>query len=246
MICPGSVGGPNKPNFHAATGTLAHEIAAGCLTDGTKPERFLGQTKLIDGFEVECDQEMVDHIKAYIHLVANYDFQLADQVWVEMPLLDVLQTVDKDFGGTADYVRYRPSTQELWTVDLKYGKGIYVDVTDNVQLRTYALGALLYVLRKYGFKVKRVRSTVFQPRYENAEPVRSEEFAAVELLDFAADLREAAERTRQPKPERVAGNHCTFCGKKQDCKEYNERHKRPQATASDFQAQPVAPTLKLF
>jgi hypothetical protein len=215
------------------------------LVDGTKPERFLGVQKMVDGFEVECDQEMVDHIKAYV-AVLKADRRLDDRVWTEMPLLEVLQTVDPDFGGTADRVRYRPSTQELWTVDLKYGKGIYVDVADNVQLRMYALGALLYVLRKYGFKVKRVRSTVFQPRYENAEPVRSEEFDAVTLLDFAADLREAAERTRQPKPPRVAGNHCTFCGKKPDCKEYNERHKRPQATASDFQAQPVVPTLKLF
>jgi len=244
LKCAGSIGGPSAPNFHAATGTLAHELAAGFLSDGRDPVRFLGQTKLVDTFEVEIDQEMVDHVRAYeVMLLA--DLQPEDVVWVEMSLLYELQTVDKDFGGTADFVRYRPSTQELWVVDLKYGKGIYVDVEDNAQLRVYALGALLYVLRRYDFKVKTVKSSVFQPRYENAEPLRSEVFPAIELLDFAADLQEAAERTRQPKPPRVAGNHCTFCVKQKDCKEYNERHKRPQATAADFQAQPVT-ALKLF
>lgn len=247
LVCAGSVGGVSPPNIHAATGTLAHEIAAGCLTDGRDPVRFLGQQKMIDGFEVECDQEMVDHIRAYIKMIAA-DLNLGeDHYWIEMPLLDVLQSVDPDFGGTADYVRYRPNTQELWPVDLKYGKGKFVDVVDNKQLRMYALGALLYVLRHYGFKVKRVRSTVFQPRYADAEPVRSEEFDAVTLLDFAADLQEAAERTRQPKPQRVAGGHCLFCTKTKDCKEYNERHKQPQASAADFTAAPAqTAALKLF
>jgi len=245
LKCAGSIGGPSAPNFHAATGTLAHELAAGFLSDQSRdPVRFLGQTKLVDGFEVEIDQEMVDHVRAYKALI-EADRQSEDLCWIEMPLLDVLQTVDKDFGGTADHVRYRPSAQELWPLDLKYGKGIFVNVDDNAQLRMYALGVLLYILRRYGYKVKTVRSSVFQPRYEGAEPFRSEVFAAVELLDFAADLQEAAERTRQPKPPRVAGNHCTFCVKQKDCKEYNERHKRPQATAADFQAQPVT-ALKLF
>jgi hypothetical protein len=229
----------------AATGTLAHELAADRLRYSADPVRFLGQQKMVEGFEITIDQEMVDHVRAYATFI-EADRQPGDLVWVEMPLLEMLRTVDKDFGGTADYVRFRPSTGELWTVDLKYGKGIYVDVNGNVQLRMYALGALLYALRKHGLKVRRVRSTVYQPRYENAEPARSEEFDATVLLDFAADLQEGAERTRLPKPVRVAGNHCTFCAKRGDCKEYNERHQRPQASAADFQAQPVVSTLKFF
>jgi hypothetical protein len=34
-------------------------------------------------------------------------------MWVEMPLLDALQKIDKDLGGTSDYVRYRPATKNL-------------------------------------------------------------------------------------------------------------------------------------
>jgi hypothetical protein len=85
-------------------------------------------------------------------------------------------------------------------------------VVDNEQLK-YALGALLEVLA-LGHKVETVTSMVVQPRYEGANPVRSETFKAVELLDFAADMQEAAERTRLPNPPLVAGDHCKFCPKR--------------------------------
>jgi hypothetical protein len=224
MVCPGSVGS-GDPSQAAAQGTFAHDIAAQCLKDQSlTPADFYLKRGKVDGFDVECDQEMVEGILVYMDALDD-DLQEGDKLWVEMPLLEQLQTVDRDCGGTADYVRYRPSTRELLVCDFKYGAGTYVEVDDNKQLRIYALGAMLEASRKYGFKVDTVRSMVVQPRYEGANPIRSETFKAVELLDFAADIAEACERTRLPNPPLVAGDHCApFCPKRRTCPELTKKH----------------------
>lgn len=223
MRCAGSVGEGGEASVHAALGTFAHDIAARCLNDQSlSPSDFLAQKATIDGHEVECDLEMIDGVRLYLDTL-DADLQEGDMTWVEMPLREELQTVDRDLGGTSDYVRYRPATQELLTADLKYGAGKYVEVVDNEQLRLYALGALLKVQRM-GLKVKTCRSMVVQPRYEGAAPVREETFQAVDLLAFAADVQEACDRTRLPNPPLVAGDHCKFCVKSRTCKELERRH----------------------
>lgn len=237
LVCPGSPGGESEPTIHTATGTLAHHVAAVAYQRRAYLERALGEKHTVDGFEVEIDQEMVNHVRFYLDTLDD-DRLVRDHAWVEMPLIDELSKVDPDFGGTADYVRYRPSTQELWVVDLKYGSGVYVEVYDNKQLRMYALGAMLTVLRKHGYIVKRVKSTVVQPRYEGAEPVRGEEFNALDLLDFAADLQAAAVLTRQPNPPLVAGDHCGFCPKRRTCSEL-ERHRHAVTQANDVAMLPA-------
>lgn len=223
MACAGSVGGQSDPSIHAATGTFAHEIAAKCLTDpAVVPGDFYLQRKTIDGFEVECDQEMIDGVRVYLDY-CNSDLQDGDVEWVEMPLLEELQSIDKDLGGTADRVRYRPSTRELAVNDFKYGSGVYVEVVDSKQQKMYSLGALLKVLRM-GFKVDTVKNVVVQPRYEGASPVRETTFKALDLLDFAADVQDAAEATRRPNPPLVAGDHCDFCPKRRTCPELEKHH----------------------
>src|SRR5690349_5504498 len=108
---------------------------------------------------------MIEGIRTYLDFVDD-DMREGDMMWVEMPLLEELQTVDKDFGGTSDYVRYRPSEEELLVADFKYGAGVYVEVVDSEQQKMYSLGVLLALLRKHGLKVKKVRNCVVQPRYE--------------------------------------------------------------------------------
>lgn len=223
FVCAGSVGPGGETTLPAAQGTFAHDIAARCLKDPTlAPEDFYLKRDKIDGFDVECDQEMVQGVHVYLDAV-NDDMQEGDMMWVEMPLLAALQKIDPDLGGTSDYVRYRPSTKNLLACDFKYGAGVYVEVLDNKQLKMYALGALLEILA-LGHKVETVTSMVVQPRYEGANPVRSETFKAVELLDFAIDAQEACARTRLPNPPLVAGDHCKFCPKARTCPELEKRH----------------------
>jgi hypothetical protein len=224
MECAGSVGEGGEASIHAALGSFAHDIAARCLKDSSvSPTDFFLKKATIDGFEVECDQEMIEGVKVYIDAV-DEDMLPGDMMWVEMPLLEQLRTVDPDLGGTADYVRYRPAIEELLVADFKYGAGVYVDVIDNRQLKLYALGVLLTALREYKLKAKRVRVMICQPRYGDGDvPVREEVFNAVDLLDFSADAVAAAERTRLPNPPLVAGDHCKFCPKAKSCPELKKK-----------------------
>jgi hypothetical protein len=134
--------------------------------------------------------------------------------WEEMPLLEVMQKIDPDLGGTADFVRYRPSTQHLRVMDFKYGAGQYVEADDNEQMKLYALGAMLTV----NAPVKEVEVVVVQPRFEGAAPIRPWAFQALEILEFIADVKDAAHRTREPNPALVPGEWCKpYCPRRRTC-----------------------------
>lgn len=234
LRCAGSVNasqGLDSTSAYAAAGTFAHHIAAECLTKPTnKPEDWLGNKTIVDGHEVECTQEMVDAIHVYLDAIQE-DFQKGDECWAEMPLLAALQQVDPDFGGTADYVRYRPSTKHLKVMDFKYGSGTFVDENDNEQLKLYALGAMVSVAPRL---IHDVEIVICQPRHEGAAPTRSYTFKAVDILDFMADLKEAAEKTRLPDPPLAAGDWCKFCPAARTCPELEKKHH--ELVAAEFTA----------
>jgi hypothetical protein len=220
LVCAGSIGESGKASQYAADGTYAHAIAAKCLDDQSlSPSDFLLKKDKVDGFDVICDLEMIEAIRVYLDAV---DEDMGDAHWIEMPLHKIAAKVDKDTGGTADCVRYRASTRSLRVFDFKFGSGTYVEATDNKQMKLYALLALLE-LSTQGLLVDEVEVTIVQPRFEGAAPVRSEKFKALELLDFAADVQEAAEKTRLPNPPVVAGEHCKFCPKARTCPELEKR-----------------------
>lgn len=223
LRCAGSVGESGAPSAYAAAGTFAHEIAAKCLTDeSVSPGDFLCQRRKIDGFDVECDLEMVAAVQTYLDEI-DEDRKDGDEEWVEMPLLKALQRIDPDLGGTSDRVRYRPSTKQLSVWDFKYGSGQYVEVEDNDQAKLYALGALLVVLED-GALVEEIEVVICQPRFEGAAPTRRWTFKLADVLDFVADVKEACARTRLPQPPLVAGDHCVpFCPKRRTCPELEKR-----------------------
>lgn len=224
MACPASVGKGGDASIYAAEGTFAHDIAAKCLADpSVSPGDFLCKRAKIDGFEVECGLEMVAAVQTYLDAI-DEDRKGGDQHWIEMPLLDALKVIDPDLGGTADYVRYRPSTRHLAVWDFKYGSGTYVEAEDNSQAKLYALGVLRVVLAD-GALIDEIEVVICQPRFEGAAPTRRWKFRAVDLLDFAADVKEAAERSRLPNPPPVAGEHCKFCPKARTCPELEKRQR---------------------
>lgn len=235
LNCPASVkaseGMPDSTSVHAAAGTFAHHIAAECLTKGADPKEWLGNTTIVDGHKVTCDEEMVDAINVYLQAVGDRTGQ------AEMPLLEALQRFDPDLGGTADYVCLDGKT--LHVFDFKYGSGSYVDADANEQMMLYALGAMLAI----GKPVTEVTVTIVQPRYEAAEPVRSYSFKAVDILDFAADISAAAEKTRLPEPPYKAGDHCQWCKAARTCPELERR--QHALVAAEFTAATVYDPQKL-
>jgi len=216
LVCAGSINpGAGTTSSYAAEGTFAHDIAAKCLTDGTPASEFLGKRGVVDGFDIECGLEMVQAVQDYIDAIED-DRAPGDQTWVEMPLLAPLQKIDADLGGTADFVRYRKGDKTLRVYDFKYGSGTYVEAASNKQMTLYALGAMLQV----GAPIVQVDVTIVQPRFEGARPIRSWVFAAVDILDFVADVKVAADLSRTVAVPRVAGDHCHFCPNAGPTKEF--------------------------
>ena len=222
MACPASVrlseGQDRKASEHAAKGTFAHSIAAECLTHDASPSDFFLKRDTVDGFTVECDLEMVDAVRLYVDEI-EADHQAGDEGWIEHDVTPALKTIDPDMGGTADYIRYRKADKSLRVFDFKYGAGVYVEADDNAQLKIYALGAMLAVKAP----VAEVEVTIVQPRYEGAQPVRSWKFPARDIIEFSADVEDAARRTNIPNAPVVPGDHCTFCPARRTCPELEKR-----------------------
>ena len=233
--CPGcpKEGGPTT--FPAAEGTAMHDLASNALKRREKVPALV-QTRIVEGHTIPFDDEMVAAVQFYVDTV-NEDFQKGDELWIEMPLHDALKEIDMDLGGTADAVRYRPSTQHLRVFDAKFGSGTYVDVEANKQELIYCLGVILALRDR---RVKDVTLTIVQPRYECAVPERDWHFKAHEIIEFIADVQDAAARTRQKKPPLVAGEHCKFCPAAKDCPELEKR--QHALVAKEFDTLPsVAP-----
>lgn len=238
MNCPGSValcvGIEDKGSFAAAEGTVAHSIGENALRPGPKLG-VLDHVATCDGHAITVTQEMLDAVKVYVEYVQ-------DRAHVKERKLEQrldLSSVHPDCFGTADCILWKPKRSELEVIDYKHGAGVAVEVLNNKQLKFYALGALLTC----GYPAKIVTVTIVQPRCPHPDgPIRSQTFEAIDLLDFAADLKEAAAATEQPDAPLHAGDWCRWCPAAGVCP---EQRKQAQALAriefSAPAAQPPAP-----
>ena len=211
MACAGSVrlsrGMPSSTSFYAAQGTLAHREAAACLEHGAHLAAWpAGKHVTVDGHLVTVDEEMVRAIEIYLRHVHELAARPGAVLWVEVSLTPALSKLHPSFGGTADALVWLPEEARLHVVDLKYGAGVLVSPVGNPQLRYYGLGGLLDT----GEAAREVVATIVQPR-TSGEPVESDTFAATDLIDFAADLLDAALLTERPDAPLVPGEHCRWC-----------------------------------
>lgn len=201
MLCPASVsmssGVPDKGSVYASYGTVLHNVASYCLSNRIDPSAILHESDDLT--------PVVEYMK-----VVKRETKQSDFGFVEVALT-ALSAIDKDLGGTADYIRLRPSTGELLVIDFKTGSGVNVEAKNNKQLKVYALGALLAVGK--GDRVRTVRVAIVQPRLADPDHRYKEwSFDAVELLFFARELQLAADATRAAIPPVVPGEEqCRWC-----------------------------------
>lgn len=247
LACPGSVqlseGMPNVTSFPAAEGTFAHEIAAKCLsappgTLAAKADYYVNRRATIDGHEITCDEEMAEAVQEYVDEVRRYiDEDTNCSHWVEHAFTPALKKLHPDFGGTADACVYRHDDKVLRVYDYKHGSGVWVNVVENKQLKYYALGALLELQRP----AETVEVAIVQPRHHGAgETIRVWTFDAVELVDYAADLIDAAHLTNSfDAPLNAGQEQCKWCPAAPKCPEL-EKYSMA-LVAKDFDVQsPVA------
>jgi len=129
-------------------------------------------------------------------------------------------TARKDLWGTADIII--EADDELYSIDYKYGKGLFVKADDNAQLKIYALGAMAPGAEDHGGKhgFKHVTCTIIQPRNTgpNDEPIRSVGYFAKELEVWAADVLAPAAKATDSDALPVAGeSQCQWCLAKPTC-----------------------------
>ena len=170
--CPGSVvlaeGLPGKTSVHAEEGIRAHDMGESILKN--KPL-------------ISPDPEMLKNVRVYTEFVEDLYNNGGGLRMVEKRV-DAAENV----WGTADAIVWQPDTATLHVVDLKYGIGVGVEVRGNLQLKIYALAALLTLK----LPAKTICVSIVQPRHPHPDgPIRTVEYDAVDLLDFHADLSEA-------------------------------------------------------
>lgn len=208
MACPGSVelskNIPRKDTAYSREGTAAHALGEISFAQECDPSNWIGES--VEGIRVTA--EMADAVRVY------YDFlnQLKRdgyEILIEHRFdLSKLNPPAPMFG-TSDCVAYHSGERRLVVGDYKHGAGVPVEVADNPQLKYYALGALLQF---EGKRIDEVEMVIVQPRAPHKDGgVRRWTCSVTDLLDFSAELLEAAEKATAPGAEIAPGKHCRFC-----------------------------------
>ncbi len=225
MNCPGSIeaerGLPDSDSIHSQEGTAAHALAEVAFQRDREAVRWVGET--IEGIVVT--EEMAEHVQTYVDALRDFA-EGAEIVRIERRLtMPQSMRPPAEMGGTCDAWFYYPALHLLRVADLKYGKGVVVEVEEdgkpNPQLAYYAVLAWLDLHAESKAKassVQEVELVVVQPRAFHADgPERSVRITIAELKAFARELLEAARRAMTPQAARQAGDWCRFCKAKMTC-----------------------------
>lgn len=204
--CPGSVrlseGLESKSGYAAAEGTVAHMVGERALR-GQQYRAACNVTH--EGFDIPVTKEMIDHATEYKVIVDDLS---GDDTVRHVEHYFHLEQLHPALFGTADCVLWHPARQHLDVVDLKYGAGHAVEAEDNVQLKYYALGAMLSL----GYQPKTIAVHIFQPRCPHPEgPHRTACIDGLDMLDFAGYLVASVQETEKPDAAIRAGDWCRWC-----------------------------------
>lgn len=209
--CPGSVrfieehGLKSIAGEAAAEGSVAHSIAEMRLLGTPVPK--LGTVIEHEGHAITVDKAMLGHTLEYKAIVDEIRGKKAE-LHVEHKFH--INKLHEALFGTADAVIWHEGSQRLDVIDFKYGAGLPVEATDNVQLRYYAVGAMMTL----GYKPKTIDVHIIQPRCEHPEgPHRTASYTALDLLEFAAEMVDAVKATEAPDAPLKPGYWCrkSFC-----------------------------------
>ena len=226
--CAGSLaleaGAADVEGEAAAWGTACHEVCERALTSGHDAVHYLGETIKTKAHSFEVDDEMAECAQVFIDYVRG---QMRERQTVLVEHKFSLDAIDPPIagGGTADAVIIDPAGDLIEVIDLKTGRGVVVEATENKQLRTYALGVFLSLKPS----VSRIRVTIVQPRAPHPDGrIRSETFSVIDLMDWTEDLLQAMGRAEVAMQYHkagspafagslTAGSHCQFCKASATC-----------------------------
>lgn len=208
--CPASVrmseGVESTPSVHAQEGTDAHEVAATVLETSKWP--------------TDLDSDTRDALQVYYDYVRGIQNKAThSNIWIEQRF--DLSGIFPGAFGTADCIVMDHDNGVLHVIDYKHGRGVPVEVYENKQLMYYALGAV----RSVDALPDRVCMTIVQPRCPHRDgSVRSWEVSLDVILEFAGQLEEAAQRTKDPNEKPNPGSWCKWCPAAGFCPAVTQKH----------------------
>jgi len=249
--CPGSyrltrslpavAGGVPRTSVYAAEGTAAHVLAEVCLRTDAAVEDRLGVTINADGMDFVVDEDMVEHVSTYVEYVRSLN-ALGYDIWLERKVSPISPWTPDDppieLFGTADCIAVHWLFRLIEIVDLKYGRGVLVDVRDNPQLLYYGQGTLDFLFDELplpdlpGSKDpashqslnNRLTTTLIQPRAPHPDgPIRVQHYNQDQITQWGKQiLRPAVDRVLLPGAPLRVGDHCQFCPALPYCPEYQK------------------------
>lgn len=223
MACPGSVrlcaGLEDKSSVYAMEGTAAHQLAEWCLRNGKPASEFPRDEIIVEGESFEVTPEMVEAVEIFRERVMAEVAATGGSLEIEVRL--TLQDRDEVFG-TADAVV--TSEAGISVFDLKYGRGVAVEASDNRQLLIYALMAW-HRQRSAGRPCPQITVGIVQPRaYHGDGPIREATYEPADILDFALDVHDAVDRALEPEAPLNPGEaQCRWCRAAGTCPAYAEK-----------------------
>lgn len=223
--CPGSVrlsqGVAGSTSEYEALGTAAHKLLENVLLLGMNPDDWLDHKFVVPmegGGQMEfvVDSDMTTAVGLAADYVHGYEAaNPAARVQLERRVHPGRLFDRDDCWGTLDISIHNPP--ELVIADYKHGAGVYVEVENNEQLLTYAVGEMAALVAD---QYETVRLVIIQPRLPGASgPIREHVIPIRAVQDFAVTLAQAATRTDELDPVLQAGDHCLFCKAKPQCPE---------------------------
>jgi hypothetical protein len=224
LACPGSfkLGQQHdtgrRASVYSSEGTLAHAVAEACLLAEVEPQTYVGQTRTVDGFAHTVDEDFASAVEVYVAFVEGLK-ALGYMVALETRLSpqgqwDGLPALPIQLFGTGDCVAYNPDTHHLLIGDLKFGKGVPVEVAWNSQTLYYAAGALDMIPDTVDLDQLKVTTTIIQPRaFHRDGPIRSHQYTGREVREWARlNLYAGVQRALSDNGQTLcAGKWCRFC-----------------------------------
>lgn len=228
---------PDVESDFALEGSVAHELLELSLTNDQAPTAYLHRI-------AECDPEgkfpmnveMVGYIHRCLDIIKDILKNHADAELLVEQRVHFGDAIGVDgASGTADVIILVPSERKIYVIDLKYGKGVKVGATENVQLMAYALGALEthgYPQGAMECHYKTVDLMILQPRL-NSFP--HWETTAAHIYEFSNRVEDAFVEILSDcdVPANPTPDNCRFCKAKTICPALRKD------LESDFEALPA-------
>ena len=219
-----SVGEDSAPNPYTAEGSLAHIIcellAKLIFTSMHSLEELVGDTYMIDSFEIEVTDEMIESCWLYAETIGDDmgEYDLDDAHIGTLIKVEQRINITGECWGTSDCNMAIPFTK-LIVYDFKYGAGVPVDVENNYQMKCYAVGALNEYEADGGNSMMDVIELVIvQPRARHKDgEVRRWETTREKILEFKKELQDAIALCESENPKFKSGDWCRWCPAKHKC-----------------------------